>query len=264
MSSRIPTSTGAAPLQGWTVISLRERSQQARARRAIEAVGARALALPGLRLQPLATRADLEGALQPAPWLLLFISPAALRFALRLLPGLGDCAGIAAGVGAGTARALTAAGFAEVLQPGAGIAQASEGLLAHPQLLRGEGHRVLLLGAPGGRGLLAPTLRQRGFRVEELHLYRREPARLDVRHRRALLASAPPLGLLLSSGEALDNVLGQLDEAARARLIQATVAASSPRLAAHARNYGFEQVVLADGPDPVALVRALQAPTRHG
>lgn len=239
------------------MISLRERSQQARARRAIEAAGARALALPGLRLRAVASRDELEAALQPEPWLLLFISPAAVRFARALMPELGSRGSAAAGVGAGTARALRAAGFAEVLQPAAGAMQASEGLLAHPGLQGGQGRRVLLLGAPGGRGVLAPTLRQHGFEVGELHLYRREPARLDARHHRALLGCAPPLGLLLSSGEALDNVLGQLPAASCARLLQATVAASSPRLAELARQRGFGQVRAAAGPDPGALVQAL-------
>lgn len=257
MTSSIPTSTADAPLRGWTVISLRESSQQARARRAIEAAGARALALPGLRLVPLARVDELAAALQPKPWLLLFISPAAVRLARRLLPDLERRADAAAGVGAGSALALRAAGFSDILQPAPGAPQASEGLLALPPLQSGEGRRVLVLGAPGGRGLLAPALRARDFRVDELHLYRRVPARLDLRHRRALLASPAPLGLLLSSGEALDNVLSQLDAAARAKLLQATVAASSPRLAELARQRGFGQVRAAAGPDPGALVQAL-------
>jgi uroporphyrinogen-III synthase len=214
-----------------------------------------------LRLRALASRTELEAALQPAAWLLLFISPASVRFARALDAGLARRGCAAAGVGAGTARALRAAGFADVLQPVADAAQTSEGLLAHPRLQRGEGRRVLLLGAPGGRGLLEPALRERGFQVQTLHLYRREPARLDARHLRALRECSPPLGLLLSSGEALDNVLAPLDADARARLLQATVAASSTRLAERARALGFARVVPADGPDPTALVRSLVAAT---
>jgi uroporphyrinogen-III synthase len=88
-------------------------------------------------------------------------------------------------------------------------------------------------------------------------VYRRGPARLDARHARALLSTSEPLGLLLSSAEALDNVLTQLPAEAVARLKRARVAASSERLVAHARQRGFTDLQLAAGPQPQALVAAL-------
>jgi uroporphyrinogen-III synthase len=249
------------PLAGWTVISLRERSQQGPARRAIEAAGGRALALPGLRLQALAAGAALQAAVARQPRIVLCISPAAVRFLLALAPAIAQQVPLAAGVGAGTAQALRRAGFTEVIAPRATEQQISEGLLAHPQLQHGHGQRVLLAGASGGRGLLAPALRSRGFEVDELHLYRRGPARLDSRHARALQAAADPLGLLLSSAEALDNVLAQLPAEALTRLRSARIAASSERLAAHARQHGFSDLRLAAGPQPPALVAALSEGT---
>lgn len=261
MRTRIPTSTDLAvispPLAGWTVISLCERSQQAAARHAIEVAGARALALPGLRLQPLDAGAALQQALAQRPGIALCISPAAVRFLLRLAPAIAKHVPIGAGVGAGTAAALRRAGFAEVIAPLDVGAQISEGLLAHPRLQRGEGRSVLLVTAPGGRGVLGPELSARGFRVEEVLVYRRSPARLDARHARALLSTREPLGLLLSSAEALDNVLTQLPAEAVARLKRARVAASSERLVAHARQRGFTDLQLAAGPQPQALVAAL-------
>lgn len=244
---------------GWTVISLRERSQQGAAKRAIEAAGARALALPGLRLEPLQAGAALEQALARRPSIALCISPAAVRFLLQLDPRIAARVPIGAGVGAGTAAALRRAGFAEVLAPIDQGPQISEGLLAHPRLAQGAGETVLLVAAPGGRGVLAPELRARGFEVEEVQVYRRGPARLDARHTRAVLTASAPLGLLLSSAEALDNVLAQLPAEAVVKLKQARVAASSERLLAHARSRGFNDTVLAAGPQPQALVAALGA-----
>ncbi|MFN7781634.1 MAG: uroporphyrinogen-III synthase [Lysobacterales bacterium] len=244
---------------GWTVISLRERSQQGAAKRAIEAAGARALALPGLRLEPLQAGAALEQALARRPTIALCISPAAVRFLLQLDPRIATRVAIGAGVGAGTAVALRRAGFAEVLAPIEQGPQISESLLAHPRLAQGAGETVLLVAAPGGRGVLAPELRARGFAVEEVQVYRRGPARLDARHARAVLTASAPLGLLLSSAEALDNVLVQLSAEAVATLKRARVAASSERLIEHARLRGFADTVLAEGPQPQALVSALAA-----
>lgn len=244
------------------MVSLRERSQQAPARRAIEAAGGRALALPGLRLQALAADAALQAAVSRQPRIVLCISPAAVRFLLALAPAIGLQVPLAAGVGAGTARALRRAGFNEVIAPRASGQQISEGLLAHPELQHGLGQRVLLAGAAGGRGLLAPALRARGFEVDELHLYRRGPARLDSRHARAVREAGDPLGLLLSSAEALDNVLAQLPADAVARLRRARVAASSGRLIEHARQHGFLDLRLAAGPQPSALVAALNEGAR--
>lgn len=261
MRTRIPTSTDSTvispPLAGWTVISLRERSQQGAAKRAIEAAGARALALPGLRLELLDASAALERALAKRPAIALCISPAAVRFLLQLDARIATRVRIGAGVGAGTAAALRRAGFAEVLAPLDQGPQISEGLLAHPRLAQGAGETVLLVAAPGGRGVLAPELRARGFAVEEVQVYRRGPARLDARHTRAVLTASAPLGLLLSSAEALDNVLAQLPAEAVATLKRARVAASSERLIEHARSRGFGDAVLAAGPQPQALVAAL-------
>ncbi|MFY8133796.1 MAG: uroporphyrinogen-III synthase [Aquimonas sp.] len=247
------------PLAGWTVISLRERSQQGAAKRAIEAAGAKALALPGLRLEPLQAGAALEQALARRPTIALCISPAAVRFLLKLAPRIADSVPIGAGVGAGTAAALRRAGFAEVLAPTDRVQQISESLLAHPRLAHGAGEAVLLVAAPGGRGVLAPALRARGFAVEEVQVYRRGPARLDARHARSVLTASAPLALLLSSAEALDNVLGQLPAEAVAKLKRARVAASSERLTGHARSRGFGDTVQASGPQPQALVSALAA-----
>ena len=74
-----------------------------------------------------------------------------------------------------------------------------------------------------------------------------------------MLTASAPLGLLLSSAEALDNVLDQLPAEAVAKLKRARVAASSERLIEHARSRGFGDAVQAAGPQPQALVAALAA-----
>ena len=255
MKPRIPTSTDA--LSGWTVVCLRERRQQPAAARLIRARGARPLALPGLKLSALPAQAALDAALKTRAGLAVFTSPAAVAFARRLRADLAARITLAAAVGAGTAQALRQAGFSAVIQPGATAEQTSEGLLGCTELATGHGRQLLLISAPGGRGLLAPELSARGFAVRRIDVYQRGPARLDARHRRALDAATRPLGLLLSSAEALDNVLAQLPAASVACLRQARVAASSARLLAHAQSLGFADARLAAGPSLAALLAAL-------
>jgi uroporphyrinogen-III synthase len=257
MKPRIPTSTDA--LAGWTVVCLRERRQQPAAARLIRACGARPLALPGLKLTALPAQAELDAALSTRIEVAVFTSPAAVEFAHRLRADLAAQIALAAAVGAGTAQALRQAGFTAVIQPGAASEQTSEGLLGCAELATGHGRQLLLISAPGGRGLVAPELSARGFAVQRIDVYRRGPARLDARHRRALDAATLPFGLLLSSAEALDNVLAQLPTASVAQLRQAQVAASSARLLAHAQARGFADVRRAAGPSTAALLAALSA-----
>lgn len=195
-------------------------------------------------------QADLRAAL--ADELVIFSSPAAVRFAARLAP-LQSRAEILA-VGAGTAGALRRAGVTAAQAP---ARQDSEGLLDHPLLLPPlAGRGVALVGAPGGRGLLARELIARGARLRQVHVYLRQPPRLDRRHVEPLITLPPSAVLLLSSGEALQNLCRLLPKPALARLRQATVVVSSARLDALARAAGFARIVRAASALPDDLLRA--------
>src|SRR5699024_6121113 len=111
--------------------------------------------------------------------LIVFISPAAVRYAARWIPLHGRAR--AACVGAGTARALARHGVTDVIVPSG--EQNSSGLLAHPAMKQVRGRAVAVIGAPGGRGVLQHALRERGAVVRDVHVYQRVPARLDRRHR---------------------------------------------------------------------------------
>src|SRR5690606_8228304 len=121
----------------------------------------------------------------------------------------------------------------------------SEGVLALPQLAGTmvRGRSIGLVTAPGGRGIIAATLRSRGAMLRIAEVYRRLPPRFDSRHLRAVLDSHAPRALLLSSAEAFEHLLRAFHGEASARLRDATVVASSARLAEHARTQGYEQVI---------------------
>lgn len=209
--------------------------------RRVRAAGGRPILLPGvaLRAEPASVRTDLRMAL--ADDVAIFISPAAVRFAARLMPLRGS-ARIAC-VGAGTARVLARHGVDEVIVPSA--TQDSTGLLAHPALLDVRGRTVAVIGAPGGRGTLQRHLRERGAKLREVRVYRRVPARLDQRHRDALRRMRGDAHVLLSSAETLRCLQAALAGEDWRRLLTARAVVSSERIAAAARRAGFERVSVA-------------------
>lgn len=241
-------------LQGCYVISLRPVGGHDGMRRAAAAHGARVLALSPWRIEwrdGADTRRALRAALA-APRV-VFTSPAAVRAALALQalrPRRGS-AWIA--VGAGTATALHRAGVAQVQAP---QRMDSEGLLALPALAAVRGLDIGLVTAPGGRGVIATTLRRRGARVLRADVYERAPIAPMPRALAALRALDAPPWLALSSGEAFGHLIEALPADALARLRQARVVAASERLAALARGHGFTVAAVAGSARPRALLAA--------
>lgn len=248
------SSTPTQKLRACYVISLRPVGQHDSMRRAAALHGARVLALSPWRIvhrDDAATRAALREALDAD--VVLFTSPAAVRAAaalrrLRRRPGQAWVA-----VGAGTARVLRRAGVDEVAAP---ERMDSEGLLALPQLAAVRGRRVALVTAPGGRGLIAPTLAARGAKVLRADVYERVPVAPSPQALARLGRLDAPAFLALGSGEALRRVLEALPPALQAPLRRTRVLAASERLAKLARENGFADVVVASDARPRSLMAA--------
>ncbi|TBR36716.1 MULTISPECIES: uroporphyrinogen-III synthase [Dyella] len=227
-------------LHGRTIVITRPVGTGASIAARVRALGGEPMLLPGLslRAEP-GVRPALREALKDD--LLIFISPAAVRFAARAEP-LRTRATVCA-VGQGTARVLQRHRI-EAIAPDQ--QQDSEGLLAHAQLKDLQGKRVALIGAPGGRGVLREQLAKRGAKLRELHVYRRAAPRLSRRHIDAVLALPSSAMVLLSSAEALANLHEQLPGDAWKVLCKATAVVSSERLADAARKAGFKHIRMAD------------------
>jgi len=243
-------------LAGCYVISLRPSGQHASMRRAAGRYGAHVLALSPWRLRmhvDAAARAQLAAAVDCER--VLFTSPAAVQAAAALQPlrardGQQWCA-----VGSATARALQRAGVEHVVVP---PRMDSEGVLSLAALADPVG-RVGLVTAPGGRDLVQAQLEARGTQVVRAEVYAREPIALSPRAVARLALLDAPRWLALSSGAALECALPQLPAAARARLLDSRVVASSDRLARLAHAHGFADVALAAGPRPRDLLAAAAA-----
>lgn len=241
----------------WTLISLRPRGQHAPLRRAAKGTGATVIALSPWALQArrdAATCVDLAAAL--AAERVVFSSPAAVHAAARLVDLAAPHPGQWLAVGAGTAAALHRQGALDIAAP---ARMDSEGLLALPALADLRGLRAGLVTAPGGRGVIADTLQQRGAQLLRANVYARRPLPFAPRTLQRLRHAVAPWALAVSSGEALALLLAQLPDDLQAPLRAATVVAASERLAVQARAAGFGQVHVAAGPLPAQLVAAAHA-----
>jgi len=254
----------AGPLAGASVIVTRPAASAAPLKRRIRTLGGSVIALPVIALRRTPDIVAAQTALRQArdADIVVFVSPAAVKFAVALRPLRFARATRVCAIGAATARALTRRGVRNVLFPRE--RQDSEGLLALPELQNLRGRRVALIGAPDGRDLLAQTLRGRRARLSEIHVYRRVPARLSARQRAALEQAPRPLLTLLTSAQTLAALRAQLPLTLFARLAEGELIVSSERLAEAARHSLFGNVHIAASPLPHDLLAtAQQALARH-
>ena len=255
--SRLLSRSG--PLSGASVVVTRPRAMADDLVRSAQRQGAQVVRLPGLSLRATAdgatTRRAVQAALTADAW--IFISPTAVDYTFALLPDLVLPATLKVWtVGAGTAHVLRKHGI-DALVPAAN--QDSDGLLLEPLLDDLHGKRVVILDAPGGRAILAPSLRERGADVQRIHVYERIAPRLTRRHFAALAAAAHPCISLVSSAEALAHLLVALPAALCEQWRMQPLVVSSPRLADLAAKHGFDDIHRADSALSGDLLRGAQA-----
>lgn len=242
-------------LAGRCVVVTRPVGQVAALVARIQAAGGEVLALPLLEIA-LPTQSvvphELREQMARADWV-IFISPNAVRMALRTLPARDwPPHGQWLAIGQGTARALRAAGFTQVVvSPEGGD---SETLLAQPMLQNVVGQCVLLVRGEGGRELLAHTLVERGAQVEHAVVYRREALPPDM----VALQAQGALTFVLTSSEAL-RVLVEAAQASRAMdwLCAQDFVFAHPRIAAQAETLGLNRGMIAPSPEDDAVFAAL-------
>ncbi|MDR2871683.1 MAG: uroporphyrinogen-III synthase [Xanthomonadaceae bacterium] len=234
------------------LISLRPAGEHESLRRHAARVGIALLALSPWKLRSCAgetARGCLRMALD-APCV-LFTSPAAVKAAAGLAalhPRQGQ---YWLAVGAGTAEVLKRLGVAGARAP---ARMDSEGVLALPELAQVD--TVGLVTAPGGRGLIAATLEQRGIRLIRANVYERVPIRISAeRYARLRALTARPC-TVVSSGEALRHVMHQLPGDIATMLRNSPIVVASRRLAQLAEDQGFSLILQAAGPRPRQLLDA--------
>jgi len=244
-------------LRGATVVLTRPAGGGRTLARRLRALGAHVIALPSVRLRaspdPDAVRARLAQAARAH--VVVFSSPAAVRFAFQSCPDWRPRAGAECLAPGGTTRAALARRGVAARSPDTRLD--SEGLLALPELGAVAGRTVALVGAPGGRELLATTLAARGARVLQVPVYRREPARWNARQRAALAGAPRGAYWLVSSVEAVRAVRAAAGPELWPRLVRAHAVAASARVAEALRAEGVHRVAVAGSALPRAFEAAL-------
>lgn len=252
-------SRSAPALVGWYVISLRPSGSHAPVRRAASARGAGVVSVSTLALRPLPALPALVAAL--ACPLVVVTSPAAVQYAQRQMPLAAAPGQRWLALGAGTAAALERAGVPGAIFPTGGTD--SEALLALPEL-NPPPAKVGLVTAPGGRGLIAEALAQRGAAIHRANVYQRVAMHPRAGRLRRLRKLPPQTALLVSSSEAFEGLWKPLDAAGRDTLRTRPAVVSSPRLAAQLAAQGFQAIVLAPGAAPDTMLDALAADVAQG
>lgn len=245
------------PLSGQKLLVTRPAGQGGQLLAGIRALGGEAHHIPFLDIQPVQDLAPLQAIAHRlgSYHACVFISANAVEAAWSTLVPSAENGWpesvVAAAVGPGTAKVLRARGVPSVILPSQQFD--SEGLLAEatfaPSACRGQS--VALIRGEGGRDFLAQTLRARGARVDEAAVYRR------ALHLDALAALQAWVGqcvagqglLVISSSESLQRVISAASPGLSAALQAYPMLVPHERIAAAARQLGFQQIHVCAGGD---------------
>ncbi len=157
------------------------------------------------------------------------------------------------GVGEATARVFRQAHLTPQA-PATGFA--SEDLLQLPSLREPGNSRILVACGESSRGLIQSTLRERGARVTELVLYRRQRPSYTPEAMNQALCRFDPEALITLSGETLNNLIA-LGENTDHNLKQRLLVVPIERVAATARAAGFRMVCIPASLDDNAIAAAI-------
>jgi uroporphyrinogen III methyltransferase/synthase len=250
------------PLFGRRVLVTRQASQAGEWQRALEAAGAVPVLLPMIRTAPLRDEAALAAAFSALPdydWLV-----AASANALR---ELGEAARERAAaplqlrarvacVGEASANAARALGLASEAARAGDARRLLAWLLAQGDW---RGKRVLLPRAESAGDTLPAGLRAAGARVDELALYRTEPAPFDREGLIAELRARRLDALVFASPSAARHFVSGVGEAGVAAARTAAIVAIGPATASALRDAGLAPGAVAEEPSAAGLVAALEA-----
>lgn len=235
--------------------------------RALQSLGATVLNLPLLVITPLtpgqAQRQQLQNLDQYD--LVFYVSTNAARIALDAIDQWwpqypAHIQNFA--VGPGTAAVLSERGL-QVSFPTEHMT--SEALMALPELQQIDGNKALIMRGVGGREVIASELVARGARVDYAELYQRSCPRFDADWLRERVQQDYPDVIVVSSGEALDN-LKHLFAPLITDWQRLPLLVSSPRLADYAHSCGFIKASpLAGASDAVIIAGLLHSlqPSAH-
>jgi uroporphyrinogen-III synthase len=160
-----------------------------------------------------------------------------------------------AAIGPKTAKELAAFGVNEVLVPERQFD--SEHLLSLPDLQDMSQQKVMIFRGLGGRELLAETLQQRGAEITFAESYQRSNPQTDTQRLSQLWQNKRLHGIVVTSSEALRNLLDMTKHDQSDWLRQITVCVNHKRIAELALSHGLK-VLVAKAPGDDAMLECLK------
>ena len=189
----------------------------------------------------------------------IFISPNAVRYGVEAVNQRGAWPETLrlATIGKGSAQALEdRLGRAADIVPSSG--SDSEALLDTSALQNVDGKQILIFRGRNGRELLANTLRARGAQVDYAEVYERHRPKVDTAPLNTALQTGALDVILITSNEALDNLLNMVEPANLNALYQIPLVVIHPRQAERAQQLGFRyNPILAQDGSVDAIIKAL-------
>jgi uroporphyrinogen-III synthase len=189
---------------------------------------------------------------------LIFISPQAVIQSMAMIQSswitFPEHVKIAA-IGQGTAATLQAAGLPVISQPVNDWC--TEGLLELPEFQHLMHQKIAIVCGAGGRTLLADKLRERGAEVSLLVAYQRQLPKIE-RNKYIHLFSVDSLDIIvITSQESLQNLLLLVGEEHWLYLFSITLVVISERIAAYAKEKGFQKIVIAKNASHEQILHAI-------
>lgn len=192
--------------------------------------------------------------------LVLFTSPRAVSYGLAQIRMETLVKARLAAIGPATAKALTAAGLRVNVTPHEGYTSEAllETLSLDSAMAATAGRSAFIIAAPGGRKKLLKGLKEAGWKVRMIMVYKAEPARLD-KASLAMLTDATGLISVWTSANAMKALSQRLSPAIWFRICQGDWLVISNRLKRLARAYGPARIHLASGPGNSSLLSAIRS-----
>jgi uroporphyrinogen-III synthase len=252
-----------APLSGRVIAITRPIEQSQTLAELIREQGGTPLLFPLLEIAPLQNYQDFDDLLSQyihVDWAIFISSNAVQQGMPRVRHRFSDLPAQLrfAAIGPGTAFALQKYGIGHVLIPREHYD--SEHLLALPEMNRVAGQRITIFRGVGGRELLAETLSKRGAKVQFAECYRRLNPQQDAGDLPRLWQNEQLHALVVTSSEALQNLL---DLARDAEWLRNTLlCVNHARIAELAQHNGL-QVALSATPGDEGMLNCLIKHTRQ-
>ncbi len=226
----------------------------------LKAAGANPWSFPLLEITP-HTSAQLEDLIAHLEQydMAIFVSPNAVRYGVEAVTqrrAWPESLRLAA-IGKGSAQELEArlGRAADILPP---HGNDSEALLESTALQDVSGKHILIFRGRHGRELLADTLRARGAQVDYAEVYERQRPKADTAPLNNALFSGTIDAILITSNEALENLLSMVEPANQNALYQVPLVVIHPRQAERAQQLGFRyNPILAQDGSVSAIIKAL-------